>query len=172
VVEHDIRVFSSWKPSAREIDPLTVNWARVTAGRFPYMLRQDPGHQNALGRIKFMMPNRFSIYLHDTPSVTLFERRVRTFSSGCIRLQDPSALADYLFKDNPAWPPERIEEEILSGRTKQISLSEPIPVHITYSTAWVDAEGLVHFRNDVYDRDALLARALFGGKGGAQRAAK
>ena len=108
-----------------------------------------------------MMPNRFSVYLHDTPAVSLFERRVRTFSSGCIRLQEPAALADYLFKDASAWTAERIEEEIQSGRTTQIRLPDPIPVHMAYATAWVDEEGQIHFRGDVYERDALLAKALF-----------
>ena len=162
VAEHQIRVFDSWNGRTREVDPRKIDWSRVSASRFPYMLRQDPGHQNALGRIKFMLPNPFSIYLHDTPSVQLFEREVRTFSSGCIRLQEPFALADYLMKDSTQWSSTRIQEEIVSGRTTNVGLPAAIPVHFTYSTAWVDAEGELHFHGDIYGRDALLRKALFG----------
>jgi murein L,D-transpeptidase YcbB/YkuD len=163
VVEQQIRVFDSWNGRRREVDPLTVDWSRVSAGRFPYSLRQDPGHRNALGRIKFMLPNRFSVYLHDTPAVHLFDRQVRSFSSGCIRLERPFALADYLLKDDGRWTSLRLEEEIASGRTTDIALPQAIPVHFTYATAWADEEGRVQFRGDVYERDALLRRALFGG---------
>ena len=157
-----IRVFDSWGSGARELDPATIDWSRVSAERFPYMLRQDPGLDNALGLVKFIMPNGFSVYLHDTPQQQLFARRTRTFSSGCIRLERPMALAAYLLKDQAGWNPLRIDDVVYSGETTRVALSHPIPVHMTYSTAWVDPDGTLHFRADPYERDSILHQALFG----------
>ena len=154
---------------ARDLDPATIDWSRVSAERFPYTLRQDPGLDNALGIVKFMMPNGFSVYLHDTPQQQLFARRTRTFSSGCIRLEKPMELAAYLLKDDPAWTPLRIDDVIYSGETTEVPLSRPIPIHMTYSTAWVDPDGTLHFGADPYERDRLLHRALFRAGGGKAR---
>ncbi|MBE0425069.1 MAG: L,D-transpeptidase family protein [Nitrospirae bacterium] len=92
-----IRVFQGWGAESKEIDPKSVNWSQVTEKSFPYRLRQEPGSHNALGRIKFMFPNKYNVYLHDTPSKELFLKTERTLSSGCIRIEKPIELAEYLY---------------------------------------------------------------------------
>jgi len=154
------RVFSGSGRASREIDTRTVEWSLLGAGNFPYSLRQDPGPANALGRVKFMLPNEHSIYLHDSPARRDFDRAVRAFSSGCIRLQDPFALLRYLLRDDPLWTPETVAAALESGTVQRVTLQRPVPVHITYATAWVDRQGAVQFRDDIYDRDRLLAQAL------------
>jgi murein L,D-transpeptidase YcbB/YkuD len=125
-----------------------------------FRIRQDPGPWNALGQVKFMLPNRYSVYLHDTPSRELFGRSVRTFSSGCVRLEKPLALADLLLAGDPEWSPERIRAVIARGRETTVWLPEPVPVHILYWTAFADDDGSVQFRPDVYGRDDAVRRAL------------
>ncbi|MEE4377924.1 MAG: L,D-transpeptidase family protein [Candidatus Competibacteraceae bacterium] len=150
-----IRVYSG----KREVDPGTVNWHQVSAKNFPYRLRQDPGPSNALGRVKFMFPNPYSVYLHDTPSRNLFTRDQRTFSSGCIRVADPIDLAEYLLKDDPRWNRKKILSATRGKWQKTVHLAEKIPVYLLYWTAWVDEDGTVNFRDDIYQRDRRLARA-------------
>lgn len=162
LAEENIRVLASGQSRLQEVDPAKIDWHRVRAGRFPYVLRQDPGPENALGRVKFMFPNAFNVYLHDTPKGELFSRRVRTFSSGCIRVDRPLELANFLFKDDPTWTPERIDEVLREGATTRADLPAPLPVHLTYSTVWAGSDGVVNFRADIYGRDALLGKALFG----------
>jgi L,D-transpeptidase YcbB len=162
LIEQGLRVFSGWDGDAEELDPRAVDWSRLGDGRrFPYRLRQDPGPQNPLGRIKFMFPNKYDVYLHDTPSRGLFNRTVRAGSSGCIRVADPIALAEYLLRDHPQVGPRGIRGAIESGRTLDFRLAEPVPIHLTYSTAWVDEHGTIQFRDDIYGRDARLSEALF-----------
>lgn len=163
-----IRVFSDWTETAHELDGQTMDWSEVTGRRFLYKLRQDPGPHNALGRIKFMLPNRFNIYLHDTPHREHFDLSVRAFSSGCIRLEEPLVLADYIL-GSAGWSPERIRETIVGGERRVVSLPRPIPVYLVYWTAWVELDGTVHFRDDVYGRDKLLATALEAGVPGGIR---
>ena len=122
--------------------------------------RQRPGPDNSLGQVKFMFPNQFDIYLHDTPADHLFAKAERDFSHGCIRLEKPIDLADYLLKDDPKWTPQAIREVIASGEQKTISIPRPLPVHILYFTAWVEEDGTVEFRPDVYGADAKLIQAL------------
>ena len=157
-----MRVFASWGEGAQEIDPETVDWTSVAPQQLTFKFRQDPGPKNALGRVKFMFPNRFNVYLHDTPSRELFQRTVRTFSSGCIRLEKPLELAEYLLQGDPGWTRTRIERVIADGKTMTVILPQPIPVHLTYSTVWFGEGGTIHFRDDIYGRDALVAQALFG----------
>lgn len=126
-------------------------------------VRQRPGPQNALGLIKFLFPNRFSVYLHDTPARTLFGRTVRTFSHGCIRIEKPFDLAVWVLGDDPRWTPEAIRAGIDSGQERTVKLSRTIPVHVAYWTAWVDEAGTLQLGPDVYSRDAGLARLLGGG---------
>jgi murein L,D-transpeptidase YcbB/YkuD len=156
----NMKLFSGWGADARELDPQTIDWSRVTATSFPYRIRQEPGPNNALGMVKFMFPNRFSVYLHDTPARQLFAQSMRTFSSGCIRVENPVALAVYLLRDQPQWTPEKIKS--LSSRTQEqtVRLTRPIPVHLLYWTAWVNEEGYIEFRNDIYGRDLILDNAL------------
>ena len=125
------------------------------------VIRQRPGASNALGRVKFLFPNRYSIYMHDTPSQGAFALEKRAFSHGCIRLSRPGELAEYLLRGEPEWTAERIRQAMFSGRETTVRLKERRPVRIGYFTAWVDGEGQLNFRDDVYGRDERLARELF-----------
>ena len=155
-----IRVFQGWGEGAEELDPLSIDWTRVGRRYFPYKLRQDPGPGNSLGRVKFMLPNRFSVYLHDTPKQSLFTKHSRGFSSGCIRVEKPVNLAEYLLTSHPQWDRHRILQTIDAGKRTVVVLNEPVPVHILYWTAWVDENGTVNFRDDIYRRDPPLDQAL------------
>jgi murein L,D-transpeptidase YcbB/YkuD len=141
------------------IDPYSVNWNAISPSSFRYTLRQDPGPGNALGQIKFMFPNKYSIYIHDTPSKGLFSRSQRTFSHGCMRVQDPVELGEIIL-GTQGWTADKIRNVIASGRKTVVNLEEPLPVHVTYLTAWVNKDGSVHFRNDVYGRDKRLKEGL------------
>lgn len=147
-----IRVLRDWKTNA-EIDPDTIDWKTLTPKRFSYRLRQDPGPVNALGRVKFLFPNPYDVYLHDTPARDLFYKDERTFSSGCIRLANPLELAVYLLKGTPLDTMDALTAAISNQKTKSIILPSPIAVHIVYMTAWVDHEGIVQFRPDIYKRN-------------------
>lgn len=122
------------------------------------VIRQRPGRKNALGLVKFVFPNNHKIYFHDTPSKSLFERRKRAFSHGCIRLAEPAKLAEYLLRNTPGWTPAKISSAMHSGKEQTVKLESPVPVNITYFTAWVDRDGLLHFREDIYGRDKQLAK--------------
>ncbi|MGN6165521.1 MAG: L,D-transpeptidase family protein, partial [Flavisolibacter sp.] len=124
-------------------------------------IRQLPGAKNSLGRVKFLFPNSFNIYFHDTPAKSLFEKDKRAYSHGCIRLQEPEKMANYLLRNNPEWTPERISEAMNSGVEKYVKLKNPVPVIITYYTAWVDDAGRLNFRDDIYDHDKKLAEKMF-----------
>lgn len=125
------------------------------------VIRQRPGPGNSLGKVKFLFPNSFNIYFHDTPSKSLFERDQRAFSHGCIRLSDPFKMAQYLLRHQPEWTPERIQEAMNAGEEKYVKLKKPVPVIITYYTAWVDDAGRLNFRNDIYKHDEILAKKMF-----------
>ncbi len=157
-----IRVFNS---AGQEIRPGAVNWRAVSASNFSYQLRQDAGPSNALGGIKFMFPNPYNVYLHDTPSRELFSRNQRTFSSGCIRISNPVELAEYLLKFDPKWTRETIRTASTSGKQRVVNLPRTVPVYLLYWTAWVDEDGLANFRNDIYQRDKSMIRALYEGGG-------
>ncbi|HYQ92886.1 MAG TPA: L,D-transpeptidase family protein [Candidatus Competibacteraceae bacterium] len=160
LAKQNIRVFST---TGREIDPGQVNWEKVNTSNFAYQFRQDPGPRNALGRIKFMFPNAYSVYLHDTPSRGLFNSSARMFSSGCVRISNPIELAEYLLKDNPRWTRTAIESASQGKKQRTVPLKEQMPVHLFYWTAWVDEDGTVNFRNDIYERDKRLVKALYPG---------
>ncbi|HSA45729.1 MAG TPA: L,D-transpeptidase family protein [Candidatus Competibacteraceae bacterium] len=153
-----IRVYNS---AGQQINPGSVNWSAVSASNFNYQLRQDAGPRNALGGIKFMFPNPYSIYLHDTPSRELFSRNQRTYSSGCIRISNPVELAEYLLKHDPKWNKDTIKTASTSGKQRVVNLPQKVPVYLLYWTAWVDADGLLHFRDDIYQRDKPMMRALY-----------
>ncbi|HEY4575634.1 MAG TPA: L,D-transpeptidase family protein [Thermoanaerobaculia bacterium] len=124
-------------------------------------VRQKPGPKNALGKVKFLFPNRFNVYLHDTPSRSLFSRTVRSFSHGCIRIEKPVELAEYLLKDDPAWTPQKIAAVLAKGKETWVAVPKPLPVHLVYWTAFVD--GLfdrIQFRDDLYGRDKPLGEGL------------
>lgn len=144
----------------REVPRSAVNFARYTPRNFPFRVRQPPGPTNPLGSVKFMFPNPWAIYLHDTPARALFDSDVLTHSSGCIRLLEPEAFAYALLarqSDDPQGLFHRIRD---SGRQTRIFLDAPVPTHLVYSTAFTDARGALHFRYDIYGRDAAIFRAL------------
>ncbi len=158
--EQHIRVLSGWGADAREVDPASVDWRRVGVGNFRYRLRQDPGPWNALGQVKFMFPNKFNIYLHDTPAKELFAKSERAFSSGCVRVSRPLELAELLLQGMADWARESIRAAMESGKERTVPLPKPIPVHLLYWTAWVDEDGQLNLRKDIYGRDALVDQAL------------
>jgi murein L,D-transpeptidase YcbB/YkuD len=155
-----IRVLKGWSPKAQEIDPTTIDWSKVTEQNFNYRLRQEPGTGNPLGQIKFMFPNPYHVYLHDTPQKGLFSRTDRNLSHGCIRIEKPLDLAEYVLHLSPAWTPRKIRTAINKGATKSVGLPEPIPVYLVYFTAWVEEDSSIEFRNDIYGRDEALYQAL------------
>ncbi len=120
-------------------------------------VRQKPGPQNSLGKVKFLFPNKYNIYFHDTPAKTLFQKKSRAFSHGCIRLSNPFELARYLLKDDPDWTEEAILKAMNAGSERWVTLKEQVPVSIIYYTAWVDRSGDVNFRDDIYGRDKEIA---------------
>ncbi len=154
------RVLENWTEGAAEIDPEAVDWSQDRAPSLTYRFRQDPGPQNSLGRIKFMFPNKFDVYLHDTPERGLFKRAARDFSSGCIRVEKPLELAEYILRDDPEWSKERLIAAIDAQETQVVSLRKPLSVHLLYWTAWLAEDGRAQFRQDIYLRDAALYRAL------------
>ena len=149
----------------------SINWKNYSKG-VPFTIRQKPGPANALGLVKFLFPNQYSIYFHDTPAKDKFLRDQRAFSHGCIRVSEPAKLAEYLLRNDTTWTPARIKAA-MNGRTETtVRLKKPVPVVIGYFTAWVDSEGVIYFRRDVYGHDAKLAAELFvegGGEGTAAR---
>lgn len=140
----------------RPINPTSVNWN----GSPNVTLRQEPGPKNALGQVKFMFPNAYSVYLHDTDNRGLFDRNERNLSSGCVRIENPFELADLLMKSDPGWSAASREAILASGKATRINLPEPVPVLLTYFTAWMDETGQVQFREDLYERDAKVISAL------------
>ena len=147
--------------AGREVDPSTVDWNGYSRG-VPFTLRQDPGPQNALGRVKFIFPNPYFVFLHDTPQRELFERPERAFSSGCIRIEDPLKLAELILHDPDTYPRSALEEIVRSGKTQRISLADKLPVLIVYFTASVDDDGSLLLYRDIYGRDARALEALDG----------
>ncbi|HEV8084113.1 MAG TPA: L,D-transpeptidase family protein [Chitinophagaceae bacterium] len=125
------------------------------------VIRQKPGGDNSLGRVKFIFPNSYNIYFHDTPAKSLFNESNRAFSHGCIRLAEPLKLAEYLLRDQPEWTPEKIKEAMNASKENWVTLKKPVPVFISYFTAWVDSEGLLNFRTDIYGHDKGIAAHLF-----------
>ncbi|ASZ15025.1 L,D-transpeptidase family protein [Chitinophaga pendula] len=125
------------------------------------VIRQKPGPKNALGRVKFLFPNSYNIYFHDTPAKGLFNRDKRAYSHGCIRLADPVKLAQYVLADNSAWPPERIDSAMNAGKEKWVKIKDPVPVLITYYTAWQDENKVLQFREDIYEHDHKTAGKMF-----------
>ena len=138
-----------------------VDWSQYSSRNLPYMFRQQPGETNALGRVKFMFPNKHNVYLHDTPARDLFTRTNRALSHGCVRLAEPIAFAEEVLSGKEGWSRDRIDAVLASRETTRVNLDSPLPVHLVYATAWLEDDGLVHFRSDIYGRDKRLYRALF-----------
>ncbi|WP_374655843.1 murein L,D-transpeptidase [Dongia sp.] len=147
--------FTIYDRSGNVVSPYAIDWHEVGPGNFPYTLKQAPGPENALGPVKFDFPNDHAVFLHGTPTVKLFEKQDRFFSSGCVRTQQPVDLAKFLLKDDAEWPAERIDAVLKTAKTTLVKLKNPLPVHITYMTAWVDEAGIMQFRKDAYRYDDL-----------------
>ena len=141
------------------VDPTSVDWSSIRVGNFPFTLVQQPCAANQLGRIKFIFPNKYSVYMHDTPGEFLFTKARRAFSHGCIRVDAPLGLAEIVL-DGEGWSREQIESQIGSGETRTVYLSKPLLVVISYWTADVDDQGLINFYDDIYERDATILEAL------------
>ena len=158
LAKKSIKLFRGWE-NAQEIDPQTVNWkklVKIDKDHFPYWLRQEPGPKNSLGLVKFLFSNPYDIYLHGTPDIHLFDRIVRTFSSGCIRVKDPVRLAAYLLNDDSQQKEEEILANIFQTDNQSVILPIAVPIYLVYWTAWVDQDGHLNFRDDIYSRDASL----------------
>lgn len=151
------KLMSGWGDTAREINPYSVNWSEDTFNR--YYLRQDPGKWNALGRVKIDFPNQYSVYLHDTPTRYLFQLSSRSFSSGCVRVKEVRTLATWLLEGQDGWNRARIDGTIAKGYLQAVGLKRQVPIHLKYITAWVDGDGMVNFRPDIYNRDSLYSTA-------------
>jgi murein L,D-transpeptidase YcbB/YkuD len=137
--------------NSRVVDPSSVDWDDDDPD---FRIRQRPGGRNSLGRVKFVFPNHFDVYLHDTPADSLFERVQRDFSHGCVRVEKPRELAQWLLGDQPEWTPFRIDAAMNSGVERHVALKRPVPVYILYQTVWVDGDGAAHFPEDIYGHDA------------------
>jgi murein L,D-transpeptidase YcbB/YkuD len=155
-------VFNSWSDKAKPLNIQKIEWKKLDKEHFPYRIAQKPGPQNLLGKFIFLLPNNYDIYLHDTPSsnFALFKERIRTFSSGCIRLEKPKALAKY-FLGPMGWSSEKIDRVIESQKETAINLYRPFPVYVVYLTSWQDADGGVQFREDIYGNDLDYERIFF-----------
>lgn len=162
LAKHNMRAYSGWNSDACEVDPHEVDWKAIRPSALQQKFVQQPGPSNALGNIRFTLHNEFGIFMHDTPAKKLFGSDVRTYSHGCIRVGDAAALAAFALDGDPDWPPAAIAEAVNGTETKRVELPRPVPVEVTYLTAWVDDRGIVQFRPDIYGRDPPLERALEG----------
>jgi len=135
--------------------------SQLRAGKL--FIRQKPGPKNALGLVKFLFPNSYNVYMHDTPATEFFAKSRRDFSHGCIRLEHPADLAASVLRDNPGWTPDRIRAAMNGSTTQQVNLAHPIPVLIVYGTVVVLEDGVVHFYDDIYGHDAALEKVLVKG---------
>lgn len=150
----NMKVFDS---KGKIIDPTTINWKK---NGMRYTVRQAPGSQNSLGKVKFMFPNKYNVYLHDTPSRNMFWRDERTFSSGCIRIEKPFELAKVLLENMPEWTEEKIKSAMNSDIEKTVILKSSVGVYLYYLTAWATNNGEIHYRSDIYDRDEAVFVSL------------
>jgi murein L,D-transpeptidase YcbB/YkuD len=152
-----LRLLQGSEENVVEIDPATVNWHKLSDGDFPYRLRQDPGPDNALGRVKFQLTNDFHVYLHDTPARSLFGHLDRDLSHGCIRVESPLDLARQLLDETSQ---KLLREALGQPEEQHLSVRPPVPIHILYLTAWIDDAGVLHFSSDVYEFDGPQRSAL------------
>ncbi|MDF1654318.1 MAG: L,D-transpeptidase family protein [Coxiellaceae bacterium] len=152
LVENDLTVYKNWQKDT-VIDPALIDWQQYTGKKdLPYLLSQDPGEKNALGMVKFIFPNEHDVYLHDTQAKSLFSRDQRNFSHGCVRLEKPLMLYQYLISQNSEASQQKASIAMQSGKTKHFRLKQEIPIYLTYITAWVDDQGHVEFAKDIYNK--------------------
>lgn len=153
-------ILHGWENEETEIDAATINWAKLTEKNLNFRIRQDPGPLNVLGRLKFVFPNIYEIFLHDTPYQEDFAKTTRAFSHGCVRAEKPVELAAYVLRGKPGWDVEKILAAIDSFCEQTVRLVDPLNVYFLYCTAWLDEHGTMQFRPDIYERDLKLAQAL------------
>jgi murein L,D-transpeptidase YcbB/YkuD len=158
---NNFELVAGWEKNSPVMNPFNVDWKNINSDNFPGRIRQKPGPKNALGAIKFMFPNPFHVYLHDTPKKALFKKAKRAFSHGCIRIAKPLKLAVFVL-DDPEYSLKHIETLVQGGERTEIGVKNPIPVHLLYWTAWVGESGRLNFREDIYQRDEPLWEALKG----------
>lgn len=139
----------------------SIEWNKYRSN-FPFTIRQKPGKNNSLGRVKFYFPNTYDIYLHDTPEKSLFNETTRAFSHGCIRVEEPYKLAEYLLRDDPEWTTEKINAAMIGDKQIFVKLKSKVPVFIAYFTAWIDKNGTLNFRDDIYHHDEKMKNIMFG----------
>ena len=151
------QVYANIKGRFRAVDPRMIDWHTVDMRKI--QIKQPPGERNALGAVKFMFPNKYAVYLHDTPSKSLFQRDYRAYSHGCMRVMDPWSFADALLSRDPGWNAARLKK-LVGGPERRVDLPHHINVHITYFTAWVDADGTLQVRDDIYGHDKRIEKAL------------
>nr|WP_092875148.1 L,D-transpeptidase [Izhakiella capsodis] len=157
--KHNYQLLSGWSSDAQVIDPMMIDWDMISAAHFPYRIRQAPGAMNSLGRYKFNMPSSDAIYLHDTPNHTLFQKDIRALSSGCVRVNKASDLANLLLQD-AGWNDARISSTLKEGDTRYVPVRHRIPVNLYYLTAWVADDGKPQFRTDIYNYDLMVRSGL------------
>ncbi len=160
LIRHNMEIVSR-SADNRVIDPATLDWSIYPGIRFPYLIRQRPGENNSLGLVKFLFPNSYSMYLHDTPNKNLFKEEKRTFSHGCVRVEEPLKLVEFLLRNDTIWTEDSIQSAMNSGIQKYVTLKEEVPVIIVYFTSWVDEMGRLNFRDDIYGHDKKLESILF-----------
>jgi len=158
----NIKIIQGIGKKAMELDPLNIEMSKGNFSNYTFKFRQDPGPQNPLGRVKFMLPNKFGVYIHDTIARHIFLESERTFSSGCIRIENPLGLAEFVLRGDPKWDRHQITAAIEKGERQKVALPQPIPVHIVYLTAWADENGTVQFRNDIYQNDKRAYEVVKG----------
>ncbi|WP_135468110.1 L,D-transpeptidase family protein [Crenalkalicoccus roseus] len=159
MMEKGFRIFGMVDGQRVELDPMAIDWKAVRADHFPYVVRQDPGEANALGRLKFILPNREDIFLHDTPERHLFRRAERAFSSGCVRLERPMELLALALEGTPGWDPAQAARQLDSRETRIVALARDLPVRLHYTTVVIE-RGEIRMRSDLYGLDEAYARAL------------
>lgn len=147
---YDMHIYASFDKNAPQVDASSINWETANVSNFRYRVTAPPSDVNPLGRFKFIFENDHDVYMHDTPEKAVFAMHDRARSSGCIRLENPLALVQYFYADNTDLNAELVNQYLSTYQTKYVQLRNPIPVYITYMTAWVDQEGRAHFANDIY----------------------
>lgn len=160
LTDRNIGVYLTLGGKTVRMDPKDVDWLSLHENNFPYRLVQEPGPTNPLGKVKFMFPNAYDVYLHDSPERWLFNYAVRDFSSGCVRLSDAQALLSYLVQCEGDCDLDAVTRAQRENKERRVNMKKPIPIYLDYRTAWVDADGDVHFRPDLYGRDERLVRVL------------
>lgn len=161
LAKNNMKLFGRMNNKTYQLNPDAFDWNNIDPANTNFRVRQEPGVKNSLGQIKFLFPNRYSVYLHDTPAKNLFALPKRAFSHGCIRLQDPFGLAEAVLSSDGVWSKGDLMYLAKHNKRKTLTLQNPIPIHVTYMTAWADQHGIVHFRPDIYKRDSQFAANLY-----------